>query len=267
MTKRGKVLRDTSAGTGLIVADNQQYSFTLEGVWKSEVLPAPGMAVDLELDAAGQITSIRAVTDSQISKEQTQAALEAAKSKGAEMASGIVARFGVPNLVAIALLLIGWFFLSAVSISSPLGNVNYTFWQVLGFLNAKNAVDLMMQAGGGKLSTGIYGFLAIIAIVAPFVRYFWKDKRAVLGGVLPLLFMLIVWLMARSSFNTALGVGTGATGVDPNNPFVQQMQDEIKKAISIGFGVYLSALAAIYFAGMSAKDFMASNAKTATPRA
>lgn len=268
MTKRGKVLRDTSAGTGLIVADNQQYSFTLDGVWKSEVPPSVGMTVDLELDAAGQITSIRTVTDSQITKEQAQAALEAAKSKGAEVASGIVARFGVPNLVAIAVLLIGWFFLSAVSIKTPVGSSSYTFWQVLGFLNAKNAVDVMMQAGDGKLSAGIYGFLALIAIVGPFVHYFWKDKRALLGGVLPLLFMLIIGLMARSSFNSALGMGTGAgTGVDPNNPLVQQMQDEIKQAISIGFGVYLSALAAIYFAGMSTKDFLAANAKAASPRA
>jgi hypothetical protein len=257
MSKRGKVLRDTSVGAGLLVVEGQQYPFRLEGTWKSEVPPAAGMTVDVDFDVAGQVSSARVVTDSQLAKEQAQAALEVAKGKGAEVLSGAVARFGAPNLVAVGILIVGWFFLSAVSIQTPVGAAHYTFWQLLGFLNARNAFEVMMQAGGGGSSTGIYGFLAIICIAGPFVHYFWKDKRAVLCGLLPLVFMLIVGLMAHSSYSSALSAGTGG---DPNNPLMQQMQDEIAKAISVGSGVYLSALAAIYFAGISTRKFLNANA-------
>jgi hypothetical protein len=253
MTKRGKILRDTSAGNGLIVADGQQYSFTLEGTWRSEVPPAVGMTIDAEINDAGQITSLRQVPESQMTKEQAQAALTAAKGKGAEIFSGIVARFGAINLVALLVLLVGWFFLSAVSIQSPLGSVSFTFWQLLGLLNAKNAADVLMQAGSGSGSAGIYGLLAIVSLAGPFVHYLWKDKRAVLGGVLPLLFMLIVGLIAHHSVNSALGMGDADA---QNNPLAQEIQQQVSQAISIGFGVYLSALACLYFAGMGIKEFL-----------
>jgi hypothetical protein len=260
MTKRGKILRDTSAGNGLIVVDGQQYPFMLEGTWRSEVPPAVGMTVDAEFNDAGQVVSLRVVQDSQLTKEQAQAALIAAKGKGAEIFSGIVARVGALNLIALLLLLIGWLFLSAVSVQSPVGNMSFTFWQLLGFVNASNALDVAIQAGTGSASAGIYGFLAFVCLLGPFVRYFWKEKLAVLGGVLPLLFMLIVWLIAHSKFNSAMGMG-GA--VDPNDPMVKEMTQQVSQAISIGIGVYLSVLACLYFAAMSVKDFLAAKAGTA----
>jgi hypothetical protein len=260
MTKRGKILRDTSAGNGLIVVDGQQYPFMLEGTWRSEVPPAVGMTFDAEFNDAGQIVSLRVVQESQLTKEQAQAALMAAKGKGAEIFSGIVARVGALNLVALLLLLIGWLFLSAVSIQSPAGSMSFTFWQLLGFVNAKNALDVM-QAGTGSGSAGIYGLLAFVCLLGPFVRYFWKDKRAVLGGVLPLLFMLIIWLIAHSKFNSAMGMG--GTGVDPNDPMVKEMTQQVTQAISIGIGVYLSVLACLYFAAMGVKDFLGARAGAA----
>ncbi len=263
MTKRGKILRDTSAGNGLIVVDGQQYSFTLEGTWKSEVPPTVGTAVDVEFNDAGQVTSLRAVPESQLTKEQAQAALTAAKGKGAEIFSQIVNRFGALNLIALLVLIIGWFFLSAVSIQSPMGSMSFTFWQLLGFLNTKNALEVLMQAGTGNASTGVYGFLAFVSLVGPFIHFLWKDKRAVLAGVLPLLFMLIVGLVAHHSFNAAMGMGGAA---DPNDPMVQAVQQQVSQAISIGFGVYLSVLASLYFAGMGVKDFLGART-SATPTA
>ena len=64
MTKRGKVLRDTSAGPGLIAIDGQHHQFSLEGVWRSDAPPVPGMAVQVEFAQDGSITAITAVSDS-----------------------------------------------------------------------------------------------------------------------------------------------------------------------------------------------------------
>jgi hypothetical protein len=254
MTKRGKILRDTSAGNGLIVVDGQQYPFMLEGTWRSEVPPAVGMTVDAEFNDAGQLVSLIVVQDSQLTKEQAQAALMAAKGKGAEMFSGIVAKVGAVNLIAAGFLIIGWIFLSAVSIKSPAGDISFTFWQLLGFLNASNALDLLMQAGTGSSSSGLYGFVAFLCLLGPFVRYVWKDKNAVLGGLLPLLFMLIVGLIAHGKLNSAMGVS--APGVDPNDPMVKEMTQQVTSAISIGVGIYLSAIVCLYFAARAVMDFM-----------
>lgn len=254
MKKRGKVLRDPVAGPGLLMVEGIQYPFVLEGVWRSEAPPRIGLAVDVEFDTEGKITSIAAVPDSQIAKEQAEVALAAAKQKGGAIAASLVARFGLPNLIAIGLLIIGWFFLSAVSIESPFGKLSFTFWQVLGFLNSSNMLEAFGQGRGGP-SAGFYGFLAIVSLAGPFVPYFWKDKRAALGGLLPLLFMVMVGLMVRSSINSALGPDTGDMG-----GMFRQMREEAMKAISVGMGVYLSVLVSLYFAGTGLKQFLLAKA-------
>src|SRR6266481_8693844 len=66
MKKRGKVLRDPHTGPGLLMIEGRQYWFCLEGVWKSQMPPTPGLAVDVKLDHARQIIAITAVSESQL---------------------------------------------------------------------------------------------------------------------------------------------------------------------------------------------------------
>ncbi len=95
----------------------------------------------------------------------------------------------------------------------------------------------------GHPSAGFYGFIALVALAGPFVQYVWNDKRAVLGGVAPLLFMAIAGIMVRNTLHSAFG-GSDAGSMG------QQMQDEAMSAISLGFGAYLSLLVSVYFAGV-----------------
>ncbi len=251
MTKRGKVLRDTSAGPGLISIDGQHHQFSLEGVWRSDAPPVPGMTVQVEFAKDGSIAAITAVSDSQSAKEQAEAVVQAAREKGKVLASNAVAKFGLPTLVATGLLIIGWFFLSAASVQSLLGKMDFTFWQLLGYLNSSSAFDTAMQGRSGP-SAGFYGFLAIVALAGPFIPYFWKDKRAGLGGLLPLLFVLMVWIMLRGSINSSLGGDVNG----PLGDMARQMREEAMKAVSIGLGSYLSGLMSLYFAGVGVKKFL-----------
>ncbi len=258
MTKRGKVLRDPYAGPGLLMVEGQQYPFGLEVVWKSEAPAKPGLAVDVEFDATGKIAGITAVPDAQLAREQAALALDAAKNKGGELFGRIVAKVGMPNLVAGAVLFLSWVWLTAASIQLPFGRMDFSFWQVLGFLNTNNVMEAMER--NGHPSAGIYGFFALIAIAGPFVHFFWKDKRAVLGGLLPLAFMVMVGIMARSSLTSAMGgPASGAYG-DLQN----QMQEEMMKATSLGMGTYLGLLASLYFAGIAAKGYLAAKATVET---
>jgi hypothetical protein len=255
MAKRGKVLRDPNAGPGLLIVEGQQYPFALEGVWKSEIAPKPGLVVEIEFDPNGRIVAITAVPESQLAKEQADAALKAAKEKGGEIFGQVVAKVGTPNLIAGLVLVISWLWLNSISVQMPFaGKMEITFWQVLGLLNANNIIEVLGSNMRG--SAGIYGFFALVCMAAPFIQYFWKDKRAALGGLLPLLFMIIVAIMAGSSINNAMGGGgNGAYG-----QMQREMQEEIMKAISIGMGVYLSILASLYFAGVGAKNYLAAKA-------
>ncbi|OJV39975.1 MAG: hypothetical protein BGO25_09250 [Acidobacteriales bacterium 59-55] len=252
MKRRGKVLRDTSAGPGLLIAEGQQYPFPLEGVWQSETPPRPGLVVDVDLNEDGIVKSVTAVSESQIAKEQAEQALAAARAKGGALASTAVARFGMPTLVATGLLIIGWFFLSTISINTGfLGKMDFTFWRVLSFVNAKNAFEALgtLKDGG---SAGLYGLLAVITLVGPFLSTFWKDRRAVLGGLLPLLFMLLVALLVRSAISSA-------TAGAPTE-MMDAARSEIMKQVSIGMGAYVSLLAAIYLAFISVKKFLVAKA-------
>jgi len=263
MKKRGTVLREPGNDPGLLMIEGQQFKFSLDGIWKSPVLPKSGMTVDVELDPGSQILAITPVADSQLAREQAEVAMAKAKEKGGEMFGKLVAKFGMPNVIAFCLLILGWFFLATVSIQlPPLSKANFTFWQVLGLINASNALQAMNP--NGSFSTGIYGLLAVIALLCPFVHYFWKDKRAVLGGVAPLLFMLVVWLMVRSAINNAFG-GAAAAGGEMLGDMAKQMQAEVMSAVSLGLGAYVSGLVSLYFAGMAIKKFMA--AKNAEPEA
>jgi len=254
MKKRGKIIRDTSAGPGLLIAEGQQYQFQLEGAWRSEEAPRVGMVVDVELNERGDVVGITALPESQLAKEQAEVAMAAAKERGAALASGAVAKFGIPSLVAGAALIIGWWMLPAVSLNMFGSSVHITFWQILGFINTGNPMN---SFGGGSASTGIYGLLALVTIVGPFIHHFWKDKRATLGALLPLIFMLLIGYMVLHKLDGVMGGGSqgGSMGEIAN-----QVSDAAWKAISIGSGIYISMIASLYFAFTGTVKFLASRA-------
>jgi len=100
MKKRGKVLRDPrTAGPGLLMIEGRQYWFCLEGVWKSEIPPKPGLTVDVTLDHAGRILSITAVSDSQLAEEKAERSVDATKMAGVKILRRIAAKCGMPNLL------------------------------------------------------------------------------------------------------------------------------------------------------------------------
>src|SRR5689334_18345042 len=109
MKKRGKVLRDAHTGPGLLMVEGQQYPFVLEGVWRSEVPAKPGLVVEVEFDPQGNIAGITAVPESQLAKEQAEAALAVARQRGSQLGSAMVAKFGAPSLIGAGALILAWF--------------------------------------------------------------------------------------------------------------------------------------------------------------
>jgi hypothetical protein len=169
-----------------------------------------------------------------------------------------VARFGLPSLAASGVLILGWFVLPMVSIKAFMGSMSFTFWQILGFLNSsRNGLEGLAQGIQGGGSSGLYGALALVAVAGPFIHHFWKDRRAVLAGLLPLLFMLLVFYMIghalRSGFDTVESAGAFSG-------MARRAQEEAMKALSMGSGFYLSLLASLYFGGAAVRKFLVARA-------
>ena len=254
MTKRGKVLRDTTSGQGLLMVEGQQYRFSQEAEWKSESTPKPGQVVDVELDSQGKVQSVRAVSDSQLAMERAEGEMASARRRGRSLGSASMAKIGMPSLAVAGILAAAWFFLTAATVQVPFpGKLELTFWQMLGFLNAGKIPEMFDGTSGP--SSGLYGFAAVVALAGPFIPLFWKDKRALLGGLLPLVFMAIVGFAVRSSFYSTNG-GNGDIG--------GQAHMNTLKAFSLGSGAYLSILASLYFAFVSAKGLVARSPETQT---
>lgn len=111
MKARGKVLREPNSGPGLLMIDGQQFRFAIEGVWRSEASPKPGLNVEVELDRNLQVTGITAIPDSPIARAQGQTVIVSVKEKEDGRAQKRIAKLGVPVVFATVLLLV-WFFLT-----------------------------------------------------------------------------------------------------------------------------------------------------------
>lgn len=266
MNSRGKILRDTNAGPGLLSIALEQYPFTLEQHWKSDVPPKVGMVVDVALDTSGAVLTATPVAESQLAKEQAEQVMKEARARGGVLASGLVARFGMPTLAAMAALVIGWFVLNTVWIQVSSGyGVGMSFWTILGVVNSPNGTMAGLNGGGG--SSGLYGFLCIVALVAPLAPQFWHDRRAHLGGLLPLAFMLLVAFMVYHGISDGMQQARGLAG-DLGNASAQRMVDDMGRemlraalqAISIGAGAYLALLASLFLAVKAVIKFLAAKA-------
>lgn len=201
-----------------------------------------------------------------MAKEQAELALTAAKAKGAAFASGAVARFGMPTLAAMAALVAGWFFFNTVSVQlSASYSLGLTFWRVLAVLNAPAGV--MGGFGASDASAGVYGLLAVLALLAPLAPFVWHDKRAHLGALMPLVFMLFVALMIYVGISNGVKEAQGALGAYGGagrmaSDIGASVAREAMRALSIGLGGYLAVLASLYFAGKGTIAYLAARARS-----
>jgi hypothetical protein len=238
----------------LLMVEGRQYPFLMEGLWRSEVPAKPGVVVNVDFDTQGNLNSITAIAESKLGQEQAEVALAASGVRRAGSESWAFGTGTLARLAAAVLLMLSWCFLTAVSIHLPLfGNLDLTFWQVLGYVNAGNFPQISEVPGNPD--SGVFGFLAILVLAGPFLHYFWKDRRTLLGGLLPLGFMVRVAYMIRGNIHSSMA----AQLIGAYEPAQTKLHDGIFNAISVGLGTYLSVSLAIYFAALSAKQFMAAS--------
>jgi len=255
---RGRILQyNGTDGTGTIAADNQQYKFDI-GVWKSPLAPTVGKTVDLVVEDS-RLSAVMIVPDDVLLREKTAElggklsglVSGLGKSAGAPAGSGsssspnasggaaimpgaapgfniaanpIVQRYGTLTLGAYAVYLIGTLVFNAISIT------------IFGTSQGKPLYDvatLLSQVGGG----GGVKFMLIVAYLSIFLPLVWKDRRAWLALMLPVIAVLgALWTGTHAINSAAGGFGGGNGGPSASDLF------------SIGFGFYLSLAAGLVLA-------------------
>lgn len=155
------------------------------------------------------------------------------------------------TLAAVAALAVAWFFLGTISLQvTPGYAIGVTFWKLLAVLNSPAGIIAGIKSG--PAGTGVYGVLAAVALFAPLAPLFWKDRRANLGGLLPLAFMLLVAVIAYGSVTSgandvASGLGGRLAG-DMARAMQEHAARQALRAVSLGAGFYLAITASLYLA-------------------
>jgi hypothetical protein len=254
VTSRGTIIKVPDATRGLVIVNGTQKSFTLEGVWRSPVAPAPNMTVDVEVDVAGAVIGITAVDSQKLAKEKFDQIGSLAQQQGKEAAEiakqgvgALATRMGKAALIATVVLWIAWFLLPFVKIEFFLLNRTLTFWEFL-------ALD-MTNPQSPVGSRGLVGLLGMLCLVAPVARPFVQHAKARFLNAAPLAFILVGYLLVYLRFSG------GAGDVDENATLAEMaagIQREAAKALldsmSISPAAIVLVAAAAYLAFIGLRE-------------
>ncbi len=241
-TVRGTIVKVPDANPGLLFYNGQQKPFTVEGVWKSPVAPAPNMTVDVALDGAGSITALTVVDANQLNKERMAQLSGVAQEKGKEAAKlaqqgvgALAARMGAVALASAVVVVIAYFFLPSASIAAGMvAGQTYTFSTLLG-TDFNNMAQAMGATGS---SLGLLGILGFLALVAPFAAPFIKTPWSHYLYAAPLAIVIIGWLAIYMNENKVFGDLAKLAGSSP---------------FSFSWGLYVLFLAALVLASGALK--------------
>lgn len=213
---RGQIVKIPDATPGLLFLNGQQKQFTLEGVWKSPVAPAPNMTVDVELDGSGAITSITVVDSKEIAQQKLAEQLDALKGHGNQLLTvlqpavrSLPARMGTATFAVAVFVWICWFFFRAATLDLGGERMSLTFWKLLG-INFDNPESVM---NGG--SHGFLSLLGILAIAAPFAVPFVRTAWSRYLNAAPLGYFVIAFIAIFVHEHRVFGEVTQIGGINP----------------------------------------------------
>lgn len=262
-TKRGRILRDTNNGNGLISVAGRQVPFTLETNWRGEIAPVVQMTVDVVLDDAGNAVTVMPVSDKEVAQEKLKEMSGNFSRKLQDqvpMLKVYANMIGVSTLIAVGLLFISWIWLSLATVRITAGMAQgATMFDVLRLINS--GASLQSIGGSFSGSSGIYGFVCVLAMLAPLAPSFIRHRYISLTYFAPLLFILILtfaaYMKIRSFADDARqSLGSFGGSAQMAN-MANAMMDQILAAVSIGAGAYISLAVALYLAVQGSIKFLA----------
>lgn len=260
--QRGTILRDTQHGDGLVSLSGRQFPFSLEQHWQSEQPPVVGAKVDVRLDAAGQLSSLRLVNEAELARELAGQATQHLQQQAFTWTARARTALGTGALVAWGAVALGWLTLDQIAVR-VIGShsISMSLWQALQVMNAPT--DILSAMQGSQGSAGLWGWLMVLALLAPLAPLWWADRRAQLGLTLPLVFMVVQGMrfyagvhaavnsiqeQTRSIFGQAAGQAAQSMG--------QEVLRMVAQSTSFGAGFYIATAGALALAGFGVLRYL-----------
>lgn len=274
---RGRILRDTQHGNGLVSCGGQQYEFEIQKHWRSDKVPALNMIVDVELSEAKELLSLQVVDEKALAKEQAEKLASELKNSTFTMWNKASNALGVEVIVSSLLIWFSWVFLSTLSIQVSSHHViNVSFWNLLALCNNSHGFGMAAVENISNLrylssaESGLYGWIACMALLSPVVGVFWKDARAYLLYVLPLVLMAYVAISLYWNIHSGIESATESMNQmesyfsSRNSHYAENMMAKITKeflsAVHLGVGLYIGMLASIVLAFTGLRKFLIAKA-------
>jgi hypothetical protein len=235
MTKRGRILRDTSVGPGLLTVEGTQYTFLLEGMWRSEMPPRTGMAVDVIFDRTGAPAIVCAVSEGQVAKEGSQPE-SPRMTLGEETATVPRQRLGPATIVAELLMLACFFFLPNIEMGNAYARRKVNGWDSIGL-----DPNTMMTNDHGFLS-----LLAVLCLFAPLAVPFVKQAWSRWLHAAPFAFVVLAVAAISNAVRNVGQQAAGSIGGLLGGEAAREMSRQMAGMFSISFGAYGVLVCSIY---------------------
>lgn len=242
--KRGKIVQyDGAKGAGVVVADGQQLPFDISQ-WRGDEAPALNRLVEVA-EEAGSVTSVSPVSETDVFREQTQAVQKQALEKGKLAYAQVTATYGLPTSIAYLLFVIAIYMLSFVSIKVFMASSSLTLSQL---------VTQMNMTGQSTLA----GPLFWLALLAPIVPFFLKNRMAWLGLTVPALLVLLVgfnlWGEYQSQVEAMQSLKSAFSAFGGSK---QTSISSFSSMFSFGAGFYVALLTSAFLARTGIARYLA----------
>lgn len=285
-SRRGRVLKDTSNGDGIISIDGQQHHFTLEQHWRSDIAPTVNMITDCEFDDQNVLQTVRHVPDEQIAKEKASQLSNDAMTGIKSIWERIHKEAGTTAIVAFLAFLIGGLAISSLTIKLDLGApslaLHFSFYKLLCLANivsdsvSSHGISVNLFSGDKSTfdcsATEGYNLLFFVAAFLPLLPHFYKArKEAWLAYLAPAAFLLFVggsiYYYVQGYLNIAAEENARLQGSFGMTPYVRnelgKLWESVTKMYSIDFGFYIVVAAALVLAVIGVKKYLIETGKKA----
>lgn len=258
---RGKIIHyNSSDGKGLISAVERQFPFGISQ-WSSDSAPALNQTVELTLDEAGTPIRIVLIDAQTLAREKLSQFASLSGDQGQQAATTgkaamqqVRSRMGGSLMIVCTVLFIAWFFLPALSVNLGFVKKDFSVSDVLG---------LDLQSGA---SFGFWSFMGLVAIVLPWIAPWLRARWASLCFCAPLLMIGIAYVHVRWQMHTSVanaidqaGQLGGAQAQAMVQGMVDQMSENVGKALSYGFGFWIVLLLSLYLAVVGIKRYFSTS--------
>jgi hypothetical protein len=231
-------------GPGLLTVEGTQYTFLLEGMWKSEVPPRAGMSVDVTFNQAGTPEGVFAVSESQIAKEQAQKAFSGILQQSGSVRGSVKSRFGIGTIIAEVLMLLCFFFLPNLEMGNAYAQHRVSGWEAIGL-----DPNTMMTNDHGFLS-----LMAVLCLLAPLAVPLVKQSWARWLNAAPLVFTLLAIFAVASEIRNVGSAASQQMGSFFGAEAARAMSRETSGMFSLSFGAYGVLLCSIFLLTRSFKQ-------------